>query len=634
MERTYMEQHGKVKVDIDSVVQDNILKLEQLFPEAVKDGAVDFEALKEELGQFEETEHEKYELTWAGKKAAKKMVQDSVIGRTLQFSEKDSKNPETTANLYIEGDNFEVLKLLRQNYYGAVKLIYIDPPYNTGNDFVYRDAFAISKEESDIEEGTRSHLGERYTVNRESQNRYHARWLSMLYPRLKIARDFLQEDGVIFISIDDHEQENLKKICDEIFGSHNFVAQIVWERAFAPVNLKKHFSESHDYILCYAKNLPELSCNGLPRNDTSDSRYSNPDHDARGPWTSGDLSVGPVAASRVYEIRTPGGRTVLPPSGYCWRLDQKTFQEYVKDNRIWFGKDGNNVPRVKRFLSEVKQGITPMTIWKHQEVGHSQDATQGLKKIFDGKAYFEYPKPVDLIKRCMQLYTDDHSLILDFFSGSATTAHAVMELNAETNGNRKYILVQLPEKTDPKSAAYHDGYRNICEIARERIRRAGKQILEEHPDCEIDTGFRVFRTGDTNIKWNTYMDAGQLDLSQMETTPDLADFLPGSEDADIVYELMLRQRDVPLSESLELLSDFGNRTYLYAGSYLVCLETEITAEYIRKLAELVPLPVKFIFRDSAFRDDIVLKDETFRRLEALIEGHAGGHKAVYTVEFI
>lgn len=371
---------SKVQQGINDVVGDNVKKLAQLFPSAVKDGEVDFEALKEELGEFTEVDGEKYELTWAGKKNAKKLAQEDIIGKTLKFIPEDSKDADTTENLYIEGDNLEVLKLLRQNYYGAVKMIYIDPPYNTGNDFVYIDKRVQDSDESEMAEGNRSLLGERYVRNLKSQNRYHAKWLDMMYMRIKIARDFLKEDGIVFISIDDAEQDNLKKICDEIFGFDNFVAQIIWERAFSPVNLKKHFSESHDYILCYAKNILELKCNGLPRNDESNSRYANLDNDLRGPWTSGDLSVGPVIEAKVYEIVTPSGRRVLPPNGYCWRLDKETFNEYVKDNRIWFGEDGNNVPRIKRFLSEVKQGITPMTIWKYQEVGHSQEATKSLKK--------------------------------------------------------------------------------------------------------------------------------------------------------------------------------------------------------------------------------------------------------------
>lgn len=625
---------NKVPQQINDIVGDNVKKLAQLFPSAVKDGEVDFEALKEELGQYEEVGSEKYELTWAGKKNAKRIAQEDVIGRTLKFIPEDSKEADTTENLYIEGDNLEVLKLFRQNYYGAIKMIYIDPPYNTGNDFIYNDSFEMSAEEADIAEGNIDEKGERYTINKESQNRFHANWLNMMYPRLKIAKDLLREDGVFFISIDDVEQANLKQICDEIFGSYNFLAQVIWERAYSPINLKKHFSESHDYLLCYAKNKDIAICNGLPRSDEANDRYANPDNDPRGAWKSSDLSVGPAIESKVYEIVTPSGRRVMPPSGYCWRLDKEKFQEYVKDNRIWFGSDGNNVPSIKRFLSEVKQGITPMTIWKYEEVGHSQDATKGLKKLFDDKAYFDYPKPVELIKRCLQLYTEQDSIVLDFFSGSATTAHSVMELNAEDNGSRKFILVQLPEITDEKSIARKDGYNTICEIGKERVRRAGKQIKSEHPDVEIDTGFKVFRVADTNIKWNSLMDMGQLDVSQIESSPDLMDFMPNTKDIDVVYELMLRQRDVALSESVELLSDIGSRTYLYASSYLVCLETQITEELVGKLAELDPLPIKFIFRDSAFKDDIALKDETFRRLKALIEKNAGTNKPTYTVEFI
>lgn len=464
-------ENKKVKKQKNNLKKDNIKKLAQLFPNVIKDGQLDYSALREELGEFEEAEKEHYEFVWAGKSAAKKTAYDDIDGKMLELVIDKSKDSETTKNLYIEGDNLEALKLLRDHYCGSVKLIYIDPPYNTGNDFVYHDSF-----------------------------RFHANWLNMIYPRLKIARDFLREDGVIFISIDDNEQENLKKICDEIFGRDNFVAQIVWERAFAPVNLKKHFSESHEYILCYAKNMPELSCNGLPRNAKSDSRYHNPDNDERGPWTSGDLSVGPAVPEKVYEITAPGGRKILPPSGYCWRLSRETFAEYVKDNRIWFGKDGNNVPRIKRFLSEVKRGITPMTVWKHEEVGHSQDATKRLKELFDGKAYFDYPKPVGLIERCLQLYTDKDSVVMDFFSGAATTAHAVMQLNAKDGGKRSFIMVQIPEKTPEKSIAYNDGYETICDIGRARIKRAGEKLQKEYPDAHLDTGFKTFRVTDIDMK--------------------------------------------------------------------------------------------------------------------------------------
>ena len=340
-------------------------------------------------------------------------------------------------NFLIEGDNLASLKLLEKTHAGKIDLIYIDPPYNTGNkDFVYDDAFVDTND----------------TFR-------HSKWISFMEKRLNIAKNLLSNSGVIFISIDDHEQAQVKLMCDSIFGAENFIAQVIWERAFAPVNLKKHFSESHDYVICYAKKITSAICNGLPRNNESDNRYSNPDNDPRGAWTSGDLSVGPVVKEKVYEITTPSGRKVLPPSGYCWRLDKTTLEKYIKDNRIWFGEKGDNVPRIKRFLNEVKQGITPMTIWKYTEVGHSQDATKELKAVFDGEARFTYPKSVRLIQRIVGLYGDKNSTILDFFAGSGTTGQAVMKLNAEDGGQRKFILCTNNEN-------------NICrDVTYERIRR-------------------------------------------------------------------------------------------------------------------------------------------------------------------
>jgi adenine-specific DNA-methyltransferase len=637
--------NSKLPQSIFDSISDNAGKLAQIFPSSVKDGEVDFSALKEELGNFSEAKIEKYELTWAGKQNAKKIAFEDIVGKTLKYIEADSKNPESTENLYIEGDNLEVLKLLRQNYYGAIKMIYIDPPYNIGNDFVYNDNFNDSKELSDEAEGEVVE-GERLIVNQKSSNRFHANWLNMMYPRLKVAKDLLTDDGVIFISIDDNEQDNLKKICSEIFGENNFLAQIIWERAFSPVNLKKHFSESHDYILCYAKNSELIECNGLPRNEGTDSRYSNPDNDQRGPWTSGDLSVGPVIYTKVYEIITPSGRRVLPPSGYCWRLDEKTFDKYVQDNRIWFGDNGDNVPRIKRFLSEVKQGITPMTIWKHSEVGHSQNAAQKLKRLFDGQALFEYPKSVELIKRCIQLYSSKDCFVLDFFSGSATTAHAVMQLNAEDGGNRKFIMVQLPEVIDEKSEAAKAGYYTICEIGKERIRRAGEKIKAEveggqiemgdEPKLVPDIGFKVFQVSDSNIRWtNEAIKNSQLDIDeQMLSQKDKLDFMPHFSDIDVVYEIMLRQRDIPLSAKVKKLKGVGERCYVFADSYLVCLDEFISPQLVEGLAGIEPTPIKYIFRDSAFEDNISLKDETIRRLHAYVSRNTAETSKTYTVEFI
>ena len=631
-----MGEYKNVPQEINDVVSDNIKKLAQLFPSAVKDGQLDIDALKEELGTFEEVGKEKYEFTWSGKQNAKKIAQQDVFGKTLKFCPEKSKNADTTENIYIEGDNLEALKLLRQNYYNSIKMIYIDPPYNTGNDFVYNDDYSMSQEESDIAEGVVDELGERYTKNQKSTNKFHARWLNEMYPRLKLAKDLLTDDGVIFISMDDNEIDNLKKLCNEIFGDENFIAQVIWERAYSPINLMKHFSPSHDYILCYAKNIESAICNGIPRSDEANERYSNPDDDPRGAWKPSDLSVGPAVQENIYPITTPSGRVVEPPAGRSWSLSRKAFRERLQDNRIWFGSSGDNVPAMKRFLSELrKTGVTPMTIWKYTEVDHSQGATQKLAKLFNGKKFFDYPKSVLLIERCLQLYTDKNCLILDFFSGSATTAHAVMQLNAEDGGNRKFIMVQLEEKTDEKSEAHKAGYNTICEIGEERIRRAGDKIKAEHPDADIDIGFKVFEIANTNIKWNELeLKDEQIDFANLSNNPDQVDFKQGTKDIDVVYEIMLRQKNIPLSSKIEVLDEIGSRTYLYADSYLICLETQVTNEMIDKLASIDPTPFKYIFRDSAFKDDIDLKTNAFRRLKAMVEKHAGATKKAYTVEFI
>ena len=381
-------------------------------------------------------------LNWIGKEAVINHHND-VPFKTLDLQyTTDASN--VSENKIIYGDNLEALKALLPEYEGRIKCIYIDPPYNTGNEnWVYNDNVNSPR--------IRKWLGQ--VVGKEAEDlTRHDKWLCMMYPRLKLLQKLLSDDGAIFISIDDNEQANLKLICDEIFGSGNFVAQVIWERAYAPINLKKHFSESHDYIICYAKCIDYLVCNGLPRSIDANDRYSNPDNDPRGAWKPGDLSVGPIIESKVYPITTPSGRIVYPPSGYCWRLDKETFGKYVSDNRIWFGISGNNVPAIKRFLSEVKQGITPMTIWKYTEVGHSQDATKKLKELFDGKAVFDYPKSVDLIKRCLELYSDKSSIILDSFAGSGTTAHAVLNLNKQDGGNRKFILVEMEDYAESITA--------------------------------------------------------------------------------------------------------------------------------------------------------------------------------------
>lgn len=627
-------EYTKVQQQMNDIVGDNVKKLAQLFPAAVKDGEVDFEALKEELGQFQEVGSEKYELTWAGKKNAKKIAQEDVVGRTLKFIPEDSKDAETTENLYIEGDNLEVLKLLRQNYYGAVKMIYIDPPYNTGNDFVYNDSFEMNDDEIKENDESFTGFGEKYSINSDTQSRYHANWISMMYPRLKVAKDLLRDDGVIFISIDDNEMINLKGICNEIFGEENFIEQLIWKRRANTPN-DRVIGKIHEYILVYAKNMDSVVLYLQPRDAALDEKYKNPNNDSRGPWFADNLSAngkgGRLVQSCVYPIKNPiTGEEYYPPQNKCWLYNREKMNELMVDGRIGF-RESSGAPYLKRFLSEVRQGSTLPTLLLDK--GFSVDSAKEIRNLF-GKDVFEFPKPTILLKTLIRTGSYENDIVLDFFSGSCSTVQALFELNIEMKINRKFIMVQLPELCKDNSEAKRLGYQYICQVAIERIKKAGQKIKSEHPDADIDIGFKVFRTADTNIKWNSLMDLGQVNMSQLEYTPDLIDFMPGAKDVDIVYELMLRQRDVALSETLEQLSDIGSRTYLYASSYLVCLETEITEELVSKLAELDPLPIKFIFRDSAFKDDIALKDETFRRLKALIEKNAGTNKPAYTVEFI
>ena len=520
------------------------------------------------------------------------------IRKTLRPCKDESKNWDTTENLYIEGDNLEVLKLLQESYLGKVKMIYIDPPYNTGNDFIYRDDFKQTQQEYDEQAGLFDEDENRLFKNTETNGRFHSDWCSMMYSRLMLAKNFLSDDGVIFISIDDNEQENLKKICDEVFGESNFLAQIIWERAYSPINLMKHFSTSHDYILCYAKELNMAECNGIPRGIEADNRYSNPDNDPRGVWKPSDLSVGPAIEENVYTIETPSGRLVEPPAGRSWSLSRKSFRERLQDNRIWFGPDGNSVPSMKRFLTELrKTGITPMTIWKYSDVDHSQAATQKLAQIFDGKKFFDYPKPVKLIQRCFSLYTNNNDIILDFFSGSATTAHAVMQLNAEDGGHRKFIMVQLPEVCDEKSEAYKAGYKNICEIGKERIRRAGEKIKADNPltTQDLDIGFRVFKVDSSNMN-DVYYSAGEYSQDMLVNLED--NIKPDRTDLDLLFGCLLDWGlPISLPYTSEQIENCTVHTY-NDGDLVACFDENIPESVIKEIAKRKPL--RAVFRDAGF----------------------------------
>ena len=657
-------ENNKIKKEINDVVNNNLKALEQLFPSAVKDGQLDIKALKEELGDFEEVTTEKYELNWSGKQNAKKVVQQGIGNKTLKFVEKDSKNTDTTENIYIEGDNLEVLKLLRQNYYNSIKMIYIDPPYNTGNDFVYNDTFKMDKEESDKAEGIISENNEKLQKNQKSTNRYNANWLNMMYPRLKLARDLLTDDGVIFISIDDNEQANLKRLCDEIFGEENFVGLFV-------VNTTPNgrdygcMAKQHEYILFYGKNKENIEIKLLPEinkkfsyRDENGGYNIHPLYNSNEKFTNENrpnlyypfyLYLDKKIEDNFFEIgleKLDNSIEIFPPKSnknkiqFVWRWGKEKALENMNKEIIGY-KNENNEYRIVQKMRHSEKLIrsiisdTPYT---------SRKGTSEVEKLFENKI-FDFPKPIKLIEDFLKISLNQKDIILDFFSGSATTAHAVMQLNSEDNGNRKYIMVQLPETTDEKSEAFKAGYKNIAEIGKERIRRAGEKIkqeieeynsnlkLGEEPKEIPDIGFKVFKVDDTNIKWYDLENFNEESQYSFDD-PDSLDFVLGSNDIDIVYEIMLRQNNVPLSERLEVLTDIGNRTYLYASTYLICLETEITEEMVEKLASLEPLPIKFIFRDSAFKDNISLKDETFRKLRSLIERNSGESKVSYRVEFI
>lgn len=542
---------------------------------------------------------EAYEFNWVGKQAARAEVLKP-IKKTLRPVKEDSVDWDNTQNLYIEGDNLEVLKLLQKSYLGKVKMIYIDPPYNTGNDFVYHDDFAMSADEYAEASGAVDELGYKYIKNMDSNGRFHSDWCSMIYSRLMVARTLLTEDGVIFISIDDNEVENLRKICDEVFGEGNFIAQLVWERAYSPKNDAKFVSNSHDYVLMVAKNSDEFVIGRLDRTEEANARYSNPDNDPRGIWKPSDMSVKTYNAECDYSITTPSGRVVEPPAGRCWRLSKKAFFERLQDNRIWFGSDGNSVPSIKRFLTELKhEGMAPTSILFYKEVGHSQEGAKEVVALFGDKGVFDGPKPVRLIERLITLANlKEDSIVLDFFSGSATIAHALMQVNAKKNKSCKYILVQLPELVSETKKDL--GYKNICEIGEERIRRAGKKIKEESPltTADLDTGFRVFRLDEGNYE---DVKRSPKEFKQDQLDLFLNNIKTDRNDLDLLFGCML---DWGVQLSLPMTQEVVDGKTIYTvndGDLVSCFAENVSEDVVKAMAE--KMPVRVIFRDSCFAQD-------------------------------
>ena len=561
---------------------------------------VDFKVLRELLGDaIADADEESFGFQWVGKQEAKRAAAEPTR-HTLRPVVDDSVDWDTTENLYIEGDNLEVLKLLQRAYLGKVKMIYIDPPYNTGNDFVYEDDFAMSGEEMDEAMGNVDEEGNRLRRNLDSNPRYHSDWCSMIYSRLLAARTLLANDGVIFISIDDNEVHHLRKICDEVFGAGNFVAELIWERAYSPKNDAKYISNSHDYVLMYAKQIESFTIGRLPRTEEANARYSNPDNDPRGVWKPSDMSVKTYSADCDYPITTPSGRVVEPPAGRCWSLSANAFAERLAQNRIWFGADGNSVPQIKRFLSELKyEGMAPTSILFYKEVGHSQEGAKELVSLFDDKGVFDGPKPTRLLERLLTLANlQNDSIVLDFFSGSATTAHTVMQFNAKQSKHCKFICVQIPETVS--NTKKNQGYDTICEIGKERIRRAGKKIKEEAGlmGQDLDTGFRVLRTDSSNMEEVYFEPAG---LEQQDLFAQVDSVKADRSELDLLFGCMV-DWGVELSYPLRTEEVDGKHLHIVnEGALVACFDKEISVEAVSRIAELKPLRV--IFREECFATD-------------------------------
>ena len=680
----------KLKMQSRDVVGGNVEKIAALFPQCVterigKNGtpelAIDFDKLRAELSNDAlEDGEERYQFTWPDKRAASRLANEPV-NLTLRPCCEESVGKDGTPggfdseNLYIEGDNLDVLKVLRETYLGRVKMIYIDPPYNTGNDFVYNDDFAQGKDDFEQNSGLFDADGNQ-TIdpmqrNTEANGRFHTDWLNMIYPRLKVARDLLTEDGVIFISIDDNEQENLRKVCDEIFGAQNFIAQLIWERAYSPKNDARFISNSHDYVVMYCRNINIFTIGRLPRTEEANARYTNPDNDPRGVWKPSDISVKTYNSECDYPITTPSGRIVEPPAGRCWRLSKKAFFERLQDNRIWFGPNGDSVPSMKRFLTELKfEGMAPTSILFYKDVGHSQEGAKELVSLMGDKGVFDGPKPLRLMERLLTLANlDDDSIVLDFFSGSGSMGHAVMKYNAEKNKHCKFILVQLPEETDDKAKKV--GYETICQIGEERIRRAGIGIIaeihskisqnektiaklreakpsasvsillledqkdvankfyeenilpleQENKDLEekisrLDTGFRVLKLDSSNME-DVFYTPDKFEPSLLDNLVD--NIKPDRSGEDLLFQVML-DLGIELSAKIERKEIAGKEVFSVDDDYLLaCFDTDVNETTIEEMAKL--LPTHLVIRDASAANDNVLDN-----FDQIIESYSNEKK--------
>jgi len=611
----------KLKMHSFDKLAQNIEMIGKLFPnaitEVVRNGeierAIDFDILRQELSDtIVEGREERYQFTWPDKKKAI-LAANAPITATLRPIKEESVGKDGTSggfdseNLYIEGDNLEVLKLLQETYLGKIKMIYIDPPYNTGNDFVYEDDFSQSTDEYMENSGQYDEDGNRMVANTESNGRFHTDWLNMIYPRLKLAKDLLTDDGVIFISIDDNEVQNLRKVCDEIFGGRNFITQIVWEKVHTRKNSAINFSSSHEYILCYAKRKRKskqeregFKRNLLPRENID--AYSNADNDPKGPWKADPITAHNYYAAN-YTITKPNGIILKRPEDRYWAYSESSIKRMIAENAIIWG-DGDSMPMVKRYLCDVQDGLVPVTLFSRVFAGDSAQAKAQIDSLFDEcQGIFDYTKPVRLISRLLQIGTNSGDIVLDFFSGSATTAHAVMQLNAEDGRHRKFIMVQLPEPIDEKSEAYKAGYKNICEIGRERIRRAGRKIKEDTKltnTDDLDIGFRCLRLDESNME-NVYYTPDEVNQDTLFSYVD--NIKAGRTAEDLLFQVML-DLGIFLSSPIKVTRIAGKQIFNVADGFLLaCFDADLTEDTVKAIAQMKPYYA--VFRDGSMGNDSV-----------------------------
>ena len=609
-----------LKMHTPDLADENFKKLTALFPNAVTETitgyktngepiierAIDADVLRQEISStVVEGPQERYQFTWPDKKKSV-VLANQPIAKTLRLNREKSVGRDGTAgsidteNIYIEGDNLDALKLLQETYLGKVKMIYIDPPYNTGNDFIYEDDFSQDAGEYLGNSGQFDEEGNRLFQNTESNGRFHTDWLNMIYPRLRLAKDLLSDDGVIFISIGDNEQGNLLNICNEIFGKTNMVGVILWKKKTNGNNMG-YLPPVHDYIICYAKNIQSITDIGYPvTQEFIMKTFSNPDNDPRGLWTTTDLSAnhkGPY-----FPITNPlTGEEHYPAKGRYWVFNEAEVKKRIADGRIIFGKSGLGKPVQKVFAANRKFAKIKADSWWDKN-GMNEDATKELSELFGEAKLFTHPKPSKLLYHICKICTENKDIVLDFFSGSATTAHAIMQLNAEDNGHRKFIMVQLPEQTDVKSEAYKAGYKNICEIGEERIRRTGKKIKEESPltTANLDIGFRVFKVDSTNME-DVYYCSADYNQDQMELFAD--NIKPDRTPEDLLFQVML-DLGILLSSDIQETEIGGKKVFSVADGYLIaCFDKIITEETIKAIAQKQPVYV--VFRDSGIANDSV-----------------------------